>query len=88
MMGAAAARVLTQMYGENYKLTDQSHQDLPDFSTNPREFKSFREMSEENALSRIFMGVHYRMDCEEGLRLGDMIGNEINKLELEKKLTQ
>lgn len=88
MMGAAAARILTQMYGENYKLKDQSHKDLPEFSTNPREFKSFRDMSEENALSRIFMGVHYRMDCEEGLRLGDMIGNEINRLELEKKLTQ
>lgn len=88
MMGAAAARVLTQMYGENYKIKDQSHKDLADFTTNPREFKSFLDMSEENALSRIFMGVHYRIDCEEGLRLGDMIGIEINQLELEKKLTQ
>ena len=88
MMGAAAANVLTALYGENYKMKDQSHKGLKDFATNPREFKSFREMSEENALSRILMGVHYRIDCEEGLRLGDMIGNEINRLELEKKLTQ
>ena len=88
MMGAAAARVLTNMYGENYKMMDYSHQGLTEFTTKARGFKSFEEMSNENALSRILMGVHYRMDCEEGLRLGDMIGNEIVLLELEKKLTQ
>ena len=88
IMGAAAATVLSNLYGENYKLEDRSHDGLRDFKTNPRTFKSFKEMSEENALSRILMGVHYRMDCEEGLRLGDLIGQEIIKVKLEEKLTQ
>jgi hypothetical protein len=35
-------------------------------------------MAEENALSRIFIGVHYRMDCEEGIRLGTLIGRVSN----------
>lgn len=88
ILGAAAANVLTSLYGENYKMEDRSHEGLRDFKTEARKFRSFKDMSEENALSRILMGVHYRMDCEEGLRLGDLIGNEIMKVKLEEKLTQ
>ncbi len=88
MMGAAASVILTHFYGDQYEMTDHSHKGLRDFVTEPRKFKSFDEMAKENALSRIFLGVHFRMDCEEGLRLGDLIGKEMVNLELEKKLTQ
>jgi hypothetical protein len=40
-------------------------------------------MSRENALSRIVGGVHYRMDCEEGLRIGQIIGQKIAGLPLQ-----
>ena len=88
MLGAAAAVVLTDLYGDHYEMVDHSHKGLRDFVTKPRPFKSFDEMAKENAISRIFLGVHYRMDCEEGLRVGELIGHEISKLELEEKLTQ
>ncbi len=88
MMGAAAANVLATMYGDNYKLMDCSHQGLSAFATKPRTFKSFEEMSRENALSRMLMGVHYRMDCEEGLRLGELIGQKVASLKLEEQLSQ
>jgi hypothetical protein len=41
-------------------------------------------MATENALSRMYMGVHYRIDCEEGLRLGYLISDEVLKLKLRK----
>ena len=49
----------------------------PDFKATPRKYTSFAEMANENALSRLYMGVHYRMDCEEGLRLGRLVGQRI-----------
>ncbi|MFZ1676934.1 MAG: vanadium-dependent haloperoxidase [Saprospiraceae bacterium] len=88
MMGAAASAVLTKMYGDHYAMTDRSHNDLRDIVIKPRQFHSFDEMAKESALSRMLVGVHFRFDCEEGLRLGDLIGKEISQLELEKKLTQ
>ena len=88
MMGAAAAKVLTDLYGNDYTMTDRSHEGLADFVTKTREFKSFEDMAKENALSRILLGVHYRMDCEEGLRLGELIGAEVSAITLETKLAQ
>ena len=88
MMGAAAAEVLTDAFGDNYDLMDCSHKDLPSFETKPRKFKSFKEMARENALSRMLLGVHFRMDCNEGLRLGELIGQEVTQLKLESKLTE
>lgn len=39
-------------------------------------------MAEENAFSRILLGVHVRMDCTEGYRLGYEIADAINDYEL------
>lgn len=88
MMGAAAAVVLTNLYGDQYAMMDKSHEGLRDFEMRPRAFKSFEEMSRENALSRMLLGVHFRMDCEEGLRLGNLIGSDVVNLKLEQKLQQ
>jgi hypothetical protein len=88
MMGAATAAVLTSLFGSHYEMMDCSHEGIENFTVKPREFNSFEEMAKENAMSRLFIGVHWRMDCEEGLRLGSLIGNEITHLELENKLTE
>lgn len=88
MMGAAAAEVLCTMYGDTFKLDDKSHAMVPEFGIKPRCFNSFRDMARENALSRILIGVHWRMDAEEGLRLGALIGKEVNQMQVEKKLTE
>jgi hypothetical protein len=88
MMGAAAAEVLSALYGTSYKMTDKSHVDRVDFAVKPRSFTSFDQMAKENALSRILLGVHWRMDAEEGLRLGALIGKQVSQLEIENKLTE
>jgi hypothetical protein len=88
MIGAAAAEVLTQMFGNTYSMTDRSHAWLESFSVKPRTFRSFDEMAKENAISRVFLGVHWRFDCEEGLRLGSLLGKEVAKLNVENKLSE
>ncbi len=82
MIGAAAAEVLTQLFGENFAMTDKSHADRYEFKGTPRSYQSFYEMAFESAFSRILLGVHYRMDCEEGIRLGMLVGKEIGKINL------
>lgn len=72
--GAAAAEVLTQTMGYNYEMLDNSHRGRTEFNGTPRRFKNFYEMAEENAYSRIPIGVHFRMDSEAGLALGYKIG--------------
>ena len=88
MLGAATAAVLTSLYGSNYKMMDCSHEGNENFGVKPREFNTFEEMAKETAMSRLLVGVHFRMDCEEGLRLGSLIGNEVTQIVLENKLTE
>ncbi len=78
--GAAAAEVLSHIYGYNYAMTDNSHQNRIDFYGMPRSFNTLYEMAEENAYSRIPLGVHFRMDAEEGLRLGYKVGRKVNEM--------
>lgn len=86
MTSAAAAEVLATLYGRDYAMTDRSHEDRREFNGMPRHFSSFQEMANESALSRLYLGVHYRMDCEEGLRLGFLLGKEVaNSLQLRHK---
>jgi PAP2 superfamily len=85
IFGAVSAEVLTKIYGNPYSFTDNTHKGREEFIGNPRQFNSFHEMAKENAYSRILMGVHFRYDCTEGLKLGTEIGKVIANLELKKK---
>lgn len=78
--GGAASVVLSDLLGDNLPITDRSHEHCKIFIGKPRTFTSFKAMAEENAISRLYMGVHYRMDCEEGLRLGYLIGERVAAL--------
>jgi membrane-associated phospholipid phosphatase len=79
-MGAAAAEVLTDIFGINYNLTDRCHELRTEFIGKPRSFTRFYDMAEENAWSRIPLGVHFRMDSEAGVNLGYRCGQRVNKL--------
>jgi len=83
--GAAAAEVLSESLGRKFQLTDRTHENRPEFASTPRTYPSFAEMAQENAASRVLLGVHYRMDCEEGLRLGKIIGQKVVNLPLRRK---
>lgn len=82
--GAAAAEVLSDIFGENYAMMDKSHEGRTDFLGMPRTFDSFRAMAEENAYSRLPLGVHFRMDAVEGVRHGYQIGRRVNELPIKK----
>lgn len=78
--GAAAAEVLTDEFGNNFAMTDQCHKNRVEFIGTPRSFHSFYEMAQENAYSRLPIGVHFRMDSEAALDLGFKVGRRVNKL--------
>jgi hypothetical protein len=79
-MGAAGAEALGYIFGYNYSMTDNCHKNRSEFVGIPRSFSSFYEMGLENAWSRVPLGVHFRMDCEEGVRFGTEIGRAAHRL--------
>jgi membrane-associated phospholipid phosphatase len=83
-MGAAGFAGLAQVFGENVTLTDRCHENRSDFNGKSRSFNSFSEMAQEDAISRIYLGVHWRMDCEEGVRLGYQVARKVSALPFKK----
>lgn len=75
--GGAAASILTDAFGYSYPFTDYCHKDRAEFRGTPRSFSTFIDMAVENAYSRIPLGVHFRMDCDEGLRQGYLAGQRV-----------
>ena len=65
----AAARVLTGMFGTK-RFTDTTHADhgLPALA--PRRFDSFAEAASEAAISRLYGGIHFSFDNDDGLASG------------------
>ena len=86
VFGQAAAEILINAFGDKINFTDRTHEGETYFDGRPRTFTSFTQMSEENAYSRIPLGVHYRMDCVEGLRMGKIIGQKVNAVNWKKTL--
>jgi hypothetical protein len=76
----AGAAVLAQFYGNTYQFTDNCHKNRTEFLGTPRSFNSFTQLAEEDAYSRLPMGVHYRMDCDEGLRMGYLAAQRVSQL--------
>jgi membrane-associated phospholipid phosphatase len=78
--GAAAAEALASVFGYSYSMVDRCHENRVEFVGTPRPFSSFEEMALENGWSRVPLGVHFRMDSEEGVRYGKEIGRRVNNL--------
>jgi len=78
--GAAAVEVMVDFVGDNYYLVDRCHENRSEFDGRPRAFNSFYAMAEENAYSRIPLGVHVQADLDAGLALGYQIGRKVNQL--------
>jgi hypothetical protein len=79
-----SSEIIAAFYGENYYFTDNCHILRNDFYGNPRSFSTIKSFGEENSVSRIYLGVHPRFDCEEGLRLGRHIGKNVLQYRLKK----
>ncbi len=80
VFGAAAAEVLASVFGYTYSMTDRCHESRTEFIGTPRTFDSFYDMALENAFSRVLLGVHFRMDSDEGMRYGTVVGRYVHQL--------
>ena len=61
----------------NYNFTDYSQ---VQYGFQPREYKNFNDIALECANSRFYGGIHYNEDNMEGLKMGQLIGNNVNNL--------
>ena len=91
VQSAAAATVLTDLYGDNFSFTDDIHVTRPmlgyvylneghTLTFRPRSYSSFWAAARECAESRLMGGIHTRQDNETGLQEGTKIGRAINSL--------
>lgn len=78
--GGSGAVILTDIFGANRSFVDNCHINRYEFIGAPRSFPSFIDAGVENAYSRLTLGVHYRMDCDEGLRLGYLAAHRVLEL--------
>jgi len=78
----AAAGVFIAQFGNSVQFTDRTHEGRIEFRGFPRRYSSFTAMAQDNAYSRIPLGVHMRMDCDEGLRLGYEVAAAVLQVDL------
>ncbi len=64
--GFSGVAILEAFVGGSYEFTDHCHELRTDFNGQPRSFNTLRDLANENALSRLPLGVHYRMDYDSG----------------------
>lgn len=86
---SAAMRVLSHTLGTGdqyaFKMITEEVESAGPFSDkvkmNPpdRSFQSFSEAGLEASMSRVYLGIHFRYDSEEGHRLGNMVGDYANE---------
>jgi membrane-associated phospholipid phosphatase len=69
-ISAAAATVLTKLFGDNFAFEDTS--DL-EYIGMKRNFNSFHEAAEEVNISRVYGGIHYHSGVEAGAQQGKLI---------------
>jgi hypothetical protein len=76
----AASVIFTDMFTDGsgkYDFTDYSQ---VQYGFDTRHYSNFADMAQECADSRYYGGIHYNPDNTEGLRLGRIIGNNVNKM--------
>lgn len=82
--GGLGISVLSEFFGHEYVFTDRCHEGRTEFYGTPRTYTNQTQIGEENAYSRIPLGVHPRFDCSEGLRLGKLVGQNAVDYKLRK----
>jgi hypothetical protein len=75
-ISAISAQILTNLYGKNVSFDDDTE---VRFGYPVRSFPSFLDAALEASTSRIWGGIHYPLACNEGNRIGKIMGNHITK---------
>jgi hypothetical protein len=85
VFSSSVAYALSSVYGNQVSFTDASYDGImADLGNGPenlgsRHYDSFDEMMEEISISRLYGGIHYRYSCEEGMKQGKKIAENIDK---------
>jgi hypothetical protein len=82
---AAATKAFDDVFGDDYAFTMRSPMvDVAgpfsgkiEMRPPTRDFKNFSEAATQCGLSRIYLGIHFRYDSIEGVRLGDAVGRNV-----------
>lgn len=75
VISAAAAEVMTDIFGDQFSYKDTSE---IEFGIDHRSFTSFRQAALEASISRLYGGIHYRFDLDEGNKQGVVLGRLIS----------
>jgi hypothetical protein len=70
----AAATIMTGLIGDNLAFTDSTHVKI---GLEPRQFASFNAAAREAAYSRMWGGIHFDCDIDDGVIQGNCIGQYI-----------
>jgi PAP2 superfamily len=82
VISAAAAEVMTDIFGDNISYTDTSE---TEFGIAPRSFTSVLKAAEEAGISRVYGGIHYKHSCDVGNKEGKLVGElVIQRLHMKK----
>lgn len=76
----AGEMIFTNMFTDgsgNYNFTDYSQ---VQYGFEPRQYTSFYDMALECANSRYYAGIHFNEDNLEGLKMGQLVGTNVNTL--------
>lgn len=73
-VSGAFATMMTEMFGEDYHFVDRTYDYL---GMAPRTFTSFRHLSEEIGMSRVYAGIHNRNACENGRAQGEAVAKNL-----------
>lgn len=76
VISASAATVLSEMFGDSFSFVDSA--EVP-FDKAPRAFYSFRDAANEAARSRVVAGIHFTPACNNGIMLGNKVGDKVIK---------
>lgn len=68
--------VMEDIFGKSYSFVDYTH----DAVYGTRSFDSFKDAANEAAISRIYGGIHYKQACVQGLKMGQIVGENVNDL--------
>jgi hypothetical protein len=71
VISAAASAILTHIFGEHFSYSDSTE---VEFKIPVRHFNSFKQASEEAAISRFYGGIHYMPAIVNGVMEGDKLG--------------
>lgn len=75
VISTAAAITLNNLFGDNFAFTDDVE---VKYGLPKRSFKSFKQASDEAAISRLFGGIHYMPAITYGVEQGEKVGKFVN----------